>query len=175
MLPAKESAMTTWSVALSAAVQLERDGREFYLKAAAATSSPLAGKMFESLADDETKHIQWLYDLSPDVGDARAANEALFARLKGIFADVPAEVRDRAASAESVIRAIDIAIGMEEKSVAAYAEWTDKGPTAAIGRLGAVLAGQERFHRQLLENTKEYLDRPCDWFMSEERWDFEGG
>ena len=167
--------MRTWSAALSAAVQLERDGREFYLKVATQASNQLAGRMFESLADDELRHIEWLEDLSPGVEDARAANESLYRRLMGIFADAPTEMRDGAALAADDVEAIDVAIGVEDKSVAAYAEWGEKGPTAAIRKLGEVVAGRERFHRQLLENAKEYLQHPGDWFMQEERWNFEGG
>ena len=128
--------MRTWSAALSAAVQLERDGREFYLKVATQASNPLAGRMFESLADDELRHIEWLEDLSPGVEDARAANESLYRRLMGIFADAPTEMRDGAALAADDVEAIDVAIGVEDKSVAAYAEWGEKGPTAAIRKLG---------------------------------------
>lgn len=167
--------MRTWSEALVAAIQLERDGQEFYLKAAAEASNVIAGRMFESLADDELRHIEWLQDLSPGVEDARAANETLYGRLRGIFADAPTEVRDGAALATDDVEAIDVAIGMEDKSAAGYAEWVEKGPTAAIRKLGQVLVGQERFHRQLLEKAKEYLEHPGDWFVQEERWDFEGG
>ncbi len=51
----------------------------------------------------------------------------------------------------------------------------EKGDSEEIRSLGEVLVGQERFHRQLLENAKEYLQNPGDWFLQEERWNFEGG
>jgi rubrerythrin len=105
--------MTIWPEALAAAIQLERDGEEFYLKATAEASNVIAGRMFESLADDELRHLEWIENLSPGVKDARAADEGLYGRLKGIFADAPPDVRDGAALAANDIEAIDLAIGME--------------------------------------------------------------
>lgn len=156
--------------AVAAAIKLEEDGREFYLGSAAKTESELVKRMFESLAADETDHIDWLHAMDPGVESSLDANRALYAKLKGVFADAPA-----AGGAESDSAAIDVAIGMEEKAAAVYAEWAAEGESEEIRKLGAILAGQERFHRQLLENMKEYLNSPGDWFLSEERWNFEGG
>ncbi len=165
--------MATREEAVAAAKQLEVDGRRFYLEAAGGASTEPLKKMFASLADDESNHLEWLDKLAPGVKSARPANEALYGRLKDIFAATSGA--KAAEGSGSDIEAIDVAIGMEEKSVAAYSEWAEKGETEDIRKLGDVLVGQERFHRQLLENAKEYLQNPGDWFMQEERWNFEGG
>jgi len=165
-MPSKEEAV-------AAAKQLEVDGRRFYLEAAGKASTEPLKKMFASLADDESNHLEWLDKLAPGVESARAANEALYGKLKDVFA---ATAGAKAAEGSgSDIEAIDVAIGMEDKSVEAYAEWVEKGDSEEVRSLGGVLVGQERFHRQLLENAKEYLQNPGDWFMQEERWNFEGG
>jgi len=155
---------------LEYAIQMEQDGQRYYGEAAARTVNPLGKKMFESLAADETNHIDWIHKLAPEVESSQEANRALYAKLEPIFAGAPGAGGDESDSA-----AIDLAIGMEEKSVAAYAEWAAEGDSDEIRKLGAVLVGQERFHRQLLENMKQYLDSPGDWFLAEERWNFEGG
>ncbi len=165
--------MATREEAIAAAKQLEVDGRAFYLDAAEKASSEAAKTMFASLADDEAKHIEWLEKLAPGAASSREANEKLFAKLKDVFAAASAGKAADGASGD--IEAIDVAAGMEEKSIAAYSEWVKEGESEDIRRLGAVLVGQERFHRQLLENAKEYLKSPGDWFMQEERWNFEGG
>ena len=159
--------------AVAAAKQLEVDGRTFYLEAAERTSSDALEKMFGALADDESKHLEWLEKIEPGVTSAAEANRALYGKLKDVFgAASPADV---AGKTEGDIEAIDFAIGMEDRSVEAYAEWAEKGESEDVRRLGEVLVGHERFHRQLLENAKEYLDRPGDWFASQEHWNFEGG
>ncbi len=165
-MPSKEEA-------IAAARQLEVDGRRFYLEAAGKASTEPLKKMFASLADDESNHLEWLDKLAPGVESARAANQALYGKLKDVFAATSGA--KGAESADNDIEAIDVAIGMEDKAVEAYAEWIEEGDSEEIRSLGEVLVGQERFHRQMLENAKEYLQNPGDWFMQEERWNFEGG
>ena len=165
--------MSDFEGAIKAAIKLEEDGRAFYLAAAKKSKSAQATKMFESLAADETKHIEWIEEQTAGVLDAATANRELYARLKGIFADASPEAT--AASSDDDIKAIDTAIGMEERSVEAYTDWAENGPSEAIRKLGSMLVGIEKFHRQVLENAKEYLSSPGDWFMQEEGWSFDGG
>jgi rubrerythrin len=166
--------MTGREEVAGAAVQLEKDGREFYLQAAAKTKSDLARKMFEGLAEDELHHVDWIEKISPGASTAQSANRGLYDRLKPIFADAPAGLRLSAELTDTDLEAIDIAIGMEEKSIAAYEKWATEDDSEDVQTLCKALAGQEHFHRQILENTKQYLDKTADWFMQEEQWNFEG-
>ncbi len=161
---------------IRAAIQLEHAGRKFYLDVADKASSDLARRMFESLADDELLHIEWIAkNLSPREETARATKKKTYDRLRGIFADVPETVREAAASSKDDIEAINLAIKMEEKSCAAYIKWADETDSDELRELCNVLADQETFHRELLENTIQYLERSGDWFMVEEGWHFDGG
>jgi rubrerythrin len=158
-----------------AAVQLERDGREFYLDLAKKASNAQARRMFESLADDETLHIEWIEKLEPGAKTAEAANRNIYNRLRPIFQEVPAEEQKSAIASEGDFQAIDLAVEREEKSRKAYVEWAEEAESEDVKQLCTVLADAERFHRELLENTKEYFQKPGDWFMQEERWMFDGG
>jgi len=161
---------------VEAAIQLERDGHTFYLDIAAKASNDLARKMFESLADDELIHIRWIErELSPGEETARATKKRTYDRLRGIFADAPDSVRKSAAASQDDIHAINAAIKMEEKSRAAYLKWAEETASDELRGLCNALADQETFHRQLLENTVQYLERTGDWFMVEEGWHFDGG
>ena len=161
--------------AIAAAKQLEVDGRAFYIQAAGKATSEQAEKLFESLAADEARHLEWLEGLAPGVKTSREANVSLYARLKDVFAEAPDDVRQAIGGAEGDMEAIEFAIGAEDRTIQVYSEWAQSAEAGDLLRLGEVLVGQERFHRQLLENAKEYLERPGDWFMQEERWNFEGG
>ncbi|MFC1461969.1 ferritin family protein [Verrucomicrobiota bacterium] len=160
---------------VQAAIQLERDGRDFYLAAAQKTSSELARKMFEGLAADEERHIEWIGNLSSNGATASSANRATYDALRPIFADAPAETKMAAELSEDDLSAIDVAIGMEEKSIAAYQEWASEDSDEDVQNLCQALVGQEQFHKQMLVNTRTYLDKTADWFMQEEQWNFEGG
>ena len=161
---------------IEAAIQLERDGHKFYLDVAARASNDLARQMFESLADDELVHIDWIQrELSPGKETARVTKKKTYDRLRGIFADVPESAREVAASSEDDIEAINRAIKMEEESRSAYTNWADETGSDELRDLCNTLADQETFHRQLLENTVQYLQHTGDWFMVAEGWHFDGG
>ena len=160
---------------LATAKQLEVDGREFYLQTAGKTRNEVTKKMFESLADDELKHMEWIDGQSPGAITANKSNKALYDRLKTIFAEVPEEVKKAAEASSDDVEAIDIALEMEKKSRDAYAEWAKESEDEEIRELFSTLTGIEQFHYELLENTKDYFEKTSDWFMLEERWSFDGG
>jgi rubrerythrin len=70
------------------AIQTERDGNRFYMKAADATQDPKAKGMFQQLAKDEVYHISVLEDLYSDllekVPQKRAEGFPIFAGRKKI-------------------------------------------------------------------------------------------
>jgi len=152
---------------IRAAIQLERDGRKFYLDAAAKTSNALARKMFESLADDELRHIEWIEQLAPGEKSAEAVNKELYQRLSNIFANAPESVRRIAEVAQDDIEAIKLGVEMEVKSRNAYLRWAEASETEELRFLCNVLAEAERFHQELLENTIEYLEHSIDWFLQD--------
>ena len=160
---------------IRAAIQLELDGRKFYRDAAGKTSNDLARQMFESLADDELIHIEWIEKLSAEKETARKVKEKTHERLRGIFADAQESEREAATSSKDDIAAMNLAVKMEEKSRDAYVKWAEDSDTDEIVNLCSILADQEAFHRELLENTIQYLEHTGDWFMEEEGWHFDGG
>ena len=64
---------------------------------------------------------------------------------------------------------------MEEKSIAAYENWAEEAGDPEVAGVCRKIADIEKFHKTLLENTMQYLERTIDWFMQEERWSFDGG
>lgn len=160
---------------IRAAVQLERDGRQFYLDLAKKASNDMSRRMFASLADDETLHIEWIEKLSPGAKNAEPANRDIYQRLCHIFTDIPESHKQEAAASEGDLHAIDLAVDREEKSRLAYVKWAEESDSEEVRQLCTILSDAERFHRELLENTKEYFQKPGDWFMQEERWIFDGG
>ena len=166
--------MTSKQEVVQAAMQLEKDGIAFYQDAATKTSSDLVRKMFESLADDEYDHIEWIKRSVPGVTEVQKINRQLYDRLRPIFADVPEATLRELAKSKSDVDAINFAISIEQKSIDAYEEWSKNAEAPDVRVLCDILAGVEQFHRQVLANTLEYLEHTPDWFMQEEQWNFEG-
>ena len=157
-----------------AAIQLERDGRMFYLDVAANTRTPLTRKMYESLADDELDHIEWIENMIPGIDAAATANRELYERLRPIFAAIPKDTVRKIADSKSDVDAINLAIDVENKSVAAYENWANDAADPEVRELCSILVGVETFHRLVLTNTLEYFENTPDWFMEQEHWNFEG-
>ncbi len=151
------------------ALQLERNGRAFYLEAAGKTGSEVVRQVLTGLADDETIHIQWI-ESELGVKDAEVPNRELYGKLRGVFADEP----DRAAVSDDDLGALDYALEIEKKASAVYAQWAAESDAAEGSSRCGVLAGVEKFHAELIESTIEYLKKPGDWFQQQERWFFEG-
>jgi len=160
---------------IRAAIQLELDGRKFYRDAAGKASNDMARQMFESLADDELLHVEWIEKLSAKKKTAEEVKRRTYERLRGIFADAPESERAAATSSKDDIEAMKLAIKMEEKSRDAYVNWAQDSDIEEIVDLCNILADQEAFHRELLENTVHYLEHTGDWFMAQEGWHFDGG
>ncbi len=158
---------------LKTAMKMESDGRQFYLDVAQNAASRQAAEMFRSLADDESRHIEWIRSVAGSVDIAVEYNRALYERLRKVFAEVPSDVKLEAIFSSSEREAINVARRMEEESLKAYTEWQDKVEDDDVKDLLRALATQERLHLQLLDNAEEYLDRTADWFMQEEQWNFD--
>jgi rubrerythrin len=155
---------------LNTAIQFERDGFDFYTEAAKKARTDLARGVFESLAQDELRHIGFLKTLSTGDATLKSENESLATRLRPIFADAS----DAVAGAEGDIGALSLGIEREIKAVETYGAAAADAEDDEFRALCEVLVGIEQGHRQLLENVVEYLEHPDSFFLREERWLVEG-
>lgn len=160
---------------LDAAIQLEKDGHAYYLEAAAKSTNDVVRKVLESLAEDELRHITWIERHYPEAKSAEEANREFYKRLSSLFADVAEEEKEKVAASEDDLKALDHALALEYAASKSYKDWAADAEDAGVVELCRILAGVEHFHAQLIENTIQYLKKPGDWFMQEERWFFEGG
>jgi rubrerythrin len=154
---------------IAQALQLERTGRQFYLEAAGKSTSEVVKQVLTGLADDESLHIQWI-ESELGVSDPDIPNRELYGKLRGIFSDAP----DRAVTTEDDLAALNYALDIEKKASTVYAQWAIEADSDETKELCRVLAGVEKFHAELIDNTLEYLQKPGDWFQQQERWFFEG-
>ncbi len=159
---------------LDAAIQLEKDGRNYFLETAAKSNNDVVRKVLESLAEDELRHIAWIEQHYPEAKSAEEANREFYRRLSALFADVAEEEKEKVAASEDDLKALEHALSIEHAASKSYADWANDADDPEVVELCRVLAGIEHFHAQLIDNTIEYLRKPGDWFMQEERWFFEG-
>ena len=74
--------------AVSIAIEMERRGEEFYLKAARVSKNPEAVALLRLLANDEKKHMADFQRLQASLGDSGSYDEETGAYLTAIAADI---------------------------------------------------------------------------------------
>ena len=160
---------------VDAARKTEKDGRKFYADTAAKSRNPLAKRMFESLAQAEAKHLEFIDQLTKGQFSSPAYDRAFARGLGTVFSGMPQSVRSQAAATPDDIAALDLGIEMEDKSMAFYRKWAEKSADQQVRSFCARLGAEEEDHWRILQSTREYLGETGNWFMAQERWSFDGG
>jgi len=161
--------------ALARAIQLEIDGRKFYLEAARKSGNDVGKRMFQYLADQELEHqtrIKGVYERL-EKGEEWPVGIVSFphADAKTVFGS---EARAKMSGAEGDKEAVELALGLEDKSYDYYNELTRKAQGLFEKRFFAALSLEERGHYLMLLDALEYLTDPSGWAQRHEHTLLEG-
>jgi rubrerythrin len=156
--------------AIETAIQIERDGLAFYTEAAERTDDPQGKRMFQTLAKDESAHLE-LFE------HAREAllNQATWLSPEQVAAISPRRsirqpvfpVGDQVEAAEVPEYQLDAlrrGIQAEEDSIAFYREQMRQIDDPDGKAMYAFLVEQEEGHRVILQGEYDYLTRTGFWF-----------
>ncbi len=147
-------------LALKMAMQTERDGREFYLKAAAATAHEGGRTLFSRLADDELAHLAMLQAREQALlqdGRWLPLTETLTASVPStpIFAK-PLGANELNAYT-SDLSALRIAYLRERDAVEFYTRAAEQTDDPEGKKMYAALAEMEQAHQDALETEYKLL------------------
>ncbi len=159
---------------IQTAVQLEEDGKSFYLDAAASASNPAVKDVLESLAKDEENHIKWIRETMGVERSARELNQETYGRVKHIFAQAPEETKEAFKASRDDIQPLKLAVEREQKTWKAYQDWAGEVSDPSLKALLEKLVEVEKFHEHLLENTILYLEDPASFHQKDEGWLLDG-
>jgi len=165
--------------ALQIAIQMEIDGKGFYLKASQESSNELGKKLLESLATEEDTHRQkfeeiysamrskkaWpMTDFQPDKGK----------RLRTIFVRATEKTGSNIKVLATELDAIQVAMNLENKT---YDFYKTRAGNASYDERGfyETLAAEEREHHLILLDYYEYVKDPAGWFVKREHPSLDGG
>lgn len=166
--------------ALQTAIQMEIDGKQYYLKAAEASGNELGKKLLRSLAAEEDIHRQkfahiykamrekkaWpVIDFQPDGGK----------RLRTILAKATEEMSAKTKAPSSELDAVQTAMDMENKTYDYYKSQGGNATHDAERDFYHTLAAEEREHHLILLDYYEYLKDPAGWFVIKEHPSLDGG
>jgi rubrerythrin len=162
---------------LKYAMQMEKDGMEFYAEAAKSSSQALGRNLFLSLIEDEKKHYEWLDQILKGAETAKGATPPSEAKkvFENIFTEARKESGGSISGSKTDLDAISRALDMERLGYKFYKKAAADSPNAGVTQLCEKLAQWENNHFQMLCNARDYLTNPQEWFSWEEGAILDGG
>jgi rubrerythrin len=162
--------------ALRTAIQLEIDGKNYYLKASRSSQNELGAKLFKTLAAEEDTHrkkFEEIYKVIQSKNTWPVADFTLHTgpELKTLFAEASENVK----STDTELAAVQTAMEMENKTHDFYIERAGKALFDEEKKYYITLAGIESTHHAVLLDYYEYLKNPAGWFTMKERHSLDGG
>ena len=166
--------------ALQIAIQMEIDGKEYYLKASQVSSNELGKKLLQALAAEEDTHRQKFEEIYDTIRNKKAWPVTDFQpdggqRLRTIFVRATEGMSSDIKSLATEIDAIQTAMDMENKTYDFYKSQGENAAYAAERNFYQSLAGEEREHRLILLDYYQYLKDPAGWFVKKEHPSLDGG
>ena len=168
---------------LEFAMQMELDGRKFYLKGAEQTNDPGLKKIYEQLAEEEHRHYNIFKSLkSGDIAGAAKAmtsGKAQIDTAKTLFKEMT-EKGMTTLPGESDREIWKEARAVEEKTVKLYTDEAAKEKDKTRKDLLLKLADEEQTHVYLIENILQFLKDPGGFQNSQDyknfmSWEGRGG
>lgn len=165
---------------LKTAIQMEIDGKQFYLKASQESSNEAGRKLLASLAAEEDVHRQKFEEIFESIRDKNAWPEVDFrpdggSGLRTLFARATEQAVGSSKAAKSELDAVQTAVSMEGKTYDFYINQSRAATHPATRDFYDAVAAQEREHQLILLDYQEYLKDPTAWFIDKEHPMLDGG
>ena len=147
------------------AIQMERDGQDFYHELASKTAHPGIKKILTMLAEDERKHQEAIEKarttscIMPETGVLDNAKN-VFRQMQDFGGQL-----DLSGDEEALYRQ---AMELENKSIAFYRDKADQVGTPEQKALFLKLVEEEKKHFFLLDNLVNFVAAPKTWLSDAE-------
>jgi rubrerythrin len=166
--------------ALQIAIQMEIDGKEYYLKASQESSNEAGKKLLKSLAGEEDVHQQKFEQIYRAIQEKKAWPVTDFKpdggkRLRTILVKATEEIGIKIEAPLTELDAIETAMTMENKTYDYYKSQEGNATYDAERDFYHTVAAEEREHYLILLDYFEYLKDPAGWFVTKEHPSLDGG
>ncbi|MDH4158076.1 MAG: ferritin family protein [candidate division Zixibacteria bacterium] len=151
------------------ALRLEREGKRFFARAAAETTSRLARQTFEFLAAEEDKHIEQIERFFRSLEDSGMADlpdtEDSDAEAKlASFNDGLSRLKEKYPATDDDIKAYRMALEFENGAEDFYQQKLDEADNPRIRKFYRWLIDEETMHCRLLKSCLNFVEDPAAWF-----------
>jgi len=166
--------------ALKVAMQMEIDGKEFYLKASKKSTNEMGVKLLQSLAEEEDIHRQKFENIFDSISkekvwpviDLKSGEGKEFIET---FIKSAGHLKNAKKALDSELRAVQTAMDMESKTYDYYKKQSKLSTFDGEKEFYDALSAQERQHHMMLLDYYEYLKDPSAWFVAKEHPSLDGG
>jgi rubrerythrin len=169
----------TTAGALQTAVQMEIDGKEFYLKSSQASTNELGKKLLKKLAGEEDIHRKVFEDIYKTISDRKSWPAIKMDSDGGqgfvtLLATATREMAREGGPIPTELDAIEKAMDMENKTYDFYKKRSGLAKYSGEKELYEEIAAQEKEHHRALLDYFEFLKNPAAWFVLKEHPSIDG-
>ncbi len=173
----KEQNKTLEAVQIS--IQMEIDGRDYYLKTSQNSSSEMGKKLLKTLADEEDLHRRIFEQIYTGIQEKNnwppiTRNPDGCKSLRTIFAQATDKMGSNVKTPLTELNAVQTAINMESKSYDFYENQGNISNYDTARYFYKALAAEEREHQLILLDYYEYLKDSAGWFFKKEHASLDG-
>jgi rubrerythrin len=166
--------------ALKTAIQMEIDGKEFYLEASQSSKNELGKKLLKQLAAEEDAHRKVFEDIYNDISIKKGWPTGKLKTdggkgLRTIFSAAVAAMDKDFKAIPTELDAVQTAMKMENKTFDFYKRQGAQAAYDAEKQFYEALAVQEEEHYRVLLDYYEFLKNPEAWFVQKEHPSLDGG
>ncbi|MDH4163691.1 MAG: ferritin family protein [Nitrospirota bacterium] len=159
--------------ALEVSRKMETDAIAFYSEAAKKTRYAAGKKMFETIVEDEKRHLEMISQLINGM-NITVQDVSPMKRVATVFESLKGEMMKKVEASKDEMEAFKIAMQMEKEGEAFYQRSLAESKTDKEKALFARLIEEERQHYAIFSNTYSHLSDTGNWFLWEERGVIEG-
>ena len=164
---------------LQQALQMEADGKRFYLEAARVSTNAAGKELFKSLAQEEDEHalhFKAIYDrLKTEQGwDDERPTSGARPGTRSIFITALRDLHTPPHAEQGEKEAVEKAMQLEEQSYELYRGRSLDAESDAEKQFYQRLMAEERGHFLVLNEYREFLEDPAIWFAFKEKPTLDG-
>ncbi len=164
---------------LRTAIQMEIDGKQFYLKASQESGNEAGRKLLQTLAAEEDIHRQKFEQIYESIRAGNAWPSVEYRpdggqELRTIFSRATGELGGGVKAPATELAAAQTAVDMEARTFDFYKQQARQATEPAARAFFEAVAAQEREHQLILLDYYEYLKNPAAWFVDKEHPSLDG-
>ncbi|MFQ5787807.1 MAG: ferritin family protein [Thermodesulfobacteriota bacterium] len=148
------------------AMQMEVDGRHFYLGLAEKTNNKGLKNILTMMADSEAKHYNVILSMQKNDNIEFSADTEVLTKVKNVFMKMKEEKEIDVDVSQ--VEFYKKALKVEADSEKFYLERAEEEKDSHRKEIFLKLAKEERNHCVLLENLVRFVSQPADWLENPE-------